>query len=518
MRYNASRKNNVILYFMAMLLFIIYMCNFLSKLLNRTESLDSPPSQSIQGYIYVAEDRNEIDKMEIDRIDLKYCNGPCRFLNLYHIPEQGKYSRSISLFCLYTICLPICLETRAQVHVRHFAFTAGLLNRTLILPNVENSRIGSCLSHPFDYYYDVKWADSNSDSFKYITMDNFKAWLIERKKYQVPASDQLMSIYDFEHDPNPKVTDRYRHCFHNYTVPKSRFNEVMAWEPNLQEFRKIGEQRVIKFLRGRSIEGTSLFEHDDTEIIHVDVKRGYYINTIQKFCRYLFYLFIRDNFSHNPKAKERIKYSSELLNLADQTADQLGPYVAVHWRMETIRHTQNLVGCAKGLVQTIINEPIYQNLSVFLLTDYPHSFSEEQQTLAIEDNVTKDDLDQWLYSTSDTFHRVLFTPNHHMAIRMLYKNYPFTLFETKITSQESIKNWNLLAIPEHLKKSNNRNKAGLIDSGWLGILDKLTAIRSRYFIAGEPFVCARRSTFTAQIMDEKNSRSNSAEPIRYFRL
>lgn len=232
---------------------------------------------------------------------------------------------------------------------------------------------------------------------------------------------------------------------------------------------------------------------------------------------FFIYIFVRNPFSHNPKAKGLIPYSPDIINLADKTAEQLGPYVAVHWRMETVSHTNNLIECAKGLVETLEDNLKFQNLSVFLLTDYPHSFSEEQQKLAISNEASEEELNQWLHSTSDTFHSTFFTPNHHLAIQFLYRNHPFTLFETKADhSKENINNWNLLPIPDNLRKVSTVDEVGLIDSGWLGILDKLTAIRSRYFLAGEPSVCARRSTFTAQIMEERHVLFNTSRNIQHF--
>lgn len=78
-----------------------------------------------------------------------------------------------------------------------------------------------------------------------------------------------------------------------------------------------------------------------------------------------------------------------------------------------------------------------------------------------------------------------------------------------------IDNWNILPIPLELQKiSTNVNQTGLIDGGWLGILDKMMVIRSEYFFAGKGRVCARTSTFTKQIIDER--KNLSWENIQYF--
>lgn len=183
--------------------------------------------------------------------------------------------------------------------------------------------------------------------------------------------------------------------------------------------------------------------------------------------------------------------------------------------METVVKTERLMECAEGLVATLQDDVRYQNLSVFLLTDYPHSFSLQQQQLAIDDNATAIELDQWLHSTSDTFHQAYFNTYHHKAIQLLYRNHAFTLFETKVGQlKETIENWNVLPIPEHLHVS--VDEVGLIDNGWLGILDKLTAIRSSYFMSGQPLECARRSTFTAQIRAERKLRMGYDQGDQYF--
>lgn len=49
-----------------------------------------------------------------------------------------------------------------------------------MLPNVYNSHFGACLPHSFDFYFDESWLRKNKNSFNYITMDDFKSWLLER--------------------------------------------------------------------------------------------------------------------------------------------------------------------------------------------------------------------------------------------------------------------------------------------------------------------------------------------------
>ncbi|KAI8976118.1 hypothetical protein BDB01DRAFT_804589 [Pilobolus umbonatus] len=172
--------------------------------------------------------------------------------------------------------------------------------------------------------------------------------------------------------------------------------------------------------------------------------------------------------------------------------------------METIKRSNNLVECAIDLTQRLDQEPL-KGLNAFLLTDYPHRFTEEQQLMASENNATKKELQKWVKSSSTTFHFSAFTPNHHKAIRILYQNHPFILFDSEYHGESSTPDgWNLLPLPADQ------------DSGWLGILDKLMAIRSDQFYAGKPKFCARRSTFTAQIINERFLMDPSRQPIQYF--
>ncbi|KAI7897388.1 uncharacterized protein EV154DRAFT_409994 [Mucor mucedo] len=416
------------------------------------------------------EDRAFLEK-ERNRIDEKYCGGPCRFMNLETVVEQ---------------------ETRAQMHLRNFAFTAGIINRTLVLPNVANSRIGACKEYDFEYYYDIQWAKDNAEHFKYITMQEFIDWLDERKSHGVPANDQIMTIHDILLHPNPKPTITEPHCLSEYTMPKSKYDKVMSWDIYSSKILRTGENQLVQFLQGPEKENVN------TEVLHISLNKG-------------------NPFSHHPLANDPIPYSPQLRTLADKTAQSMSPYVAVHWRMETVRRSANLVHCSEHLIDTLQMNPIYKNHTVFLLTDYPHRFTEEQQLSAINGTASAEELKEWVVSTSDTFRPDKIKSNNHLAIRYLYTHRPFTLFETiaNSTHDHEVNNWTVLPIPIELQKlSTNENQTGLYDTGWVGILDKLMAIRSNHFFAGKSGVCARKSTFTKQIMDERSALSLGN--IHYF--
>lgn len=87
------------------------------------------------------------------------------------------------------------IESKAQMHFRQLAFLSGLVNRTVILPNVGGSRLGACLGHDFEFYYSRRWAIDHQSDFQHITMTDFKQWLIERQAIDRPATSQSMHIH-----------------------------------------------------------------------------------------------------------------------------------------------------------------------------------------------------------------------------------------------------------------------------------------------------------------------------------
>lgn len=217
----------------------------------------------------------EIQKLqkEQERIDFKYCGGPCRFINVLYIREQGKYIICVSYLHVPTFFFLFTIETRAQLHVRHLAFTAGKVNRTLVLPNVSGSHIGGCLSHDFEYYYDIGWTKQNKEYFNSIRMKDFVAWIRERKEANVPVSDQVLSTFDLDThvDPSP-VT----HCFSGLTRPKSTVNQILKWNITGQTCELSIQARglaMVQFLKGPYLEN-GINVNDDTEVLHIEIHKA----------------------------------------------------------------------------------------------------------------------------------------------------------------------------------------------------------------------------------------------------
>lgn len=203
---------------------------------------------------------------------------------------------------------------------------------------------------------------------------------------------------------------------------------------------------------------------------------------------------------HDPASEIPIPYSEKITELADKIAQEMSPYWAVHWRTERVEPPENLVECAKSLVELVQDRMKLLGLETqptfFLLTDYPHTFSVEAAVQALNNDTTKD---ADLVPASASFGSHALTPYHHQAMLYLYEH-----FQVRVTNLEEedrmippSSNWTIVPVSASLAEH---------DAGVLGILDKLLAIRADVFMAGQPGVCARRSSFTTRIIDERIQR------------
>lgn len=142
-------------------------------------------------------------------IDQRYCGQDrCRFLLPIAITEQGLFIILSTLKCLLTTLN--FSESKGQLHFRQLAFLAGKVGRTIVLPNVYNSHLGACLPHPFSFYYDQSWLNQNKKHFNYITMEDFKAWLLERHYAGVIPSGQ--EIY-MQGSRKSRLLNKIKNCF-----------------------------------------------------------------------------------------------------------------------------------------------------------------------------------------------------------------------------------------------------------------------------------------------------------------
>ncbi|KAH9813718.1 hypothetical protein DFH28DRAFT_1096239 [Melampsora americana] len=91
-------------------------------------------------------------------------------------------------------------ETKAQIHLHQLGLLAIQLNRTLVLPNVSKSRMGTCLNYPFDLYYQLE--SLNSLGIPTISYVEFINWTLNRFPY---PTAQLVSILDSKIDHSDRT-------------------------------------------------------------------------------------------------------------------------------------------------------------------------------------------------------------------------------------------------------------------------------------------------------------------------
>ncbi|CAO3670577.1 unnamed protein product [Umbelopsis ramanniana] len=405
----------------------------------------------------------------IRAIDQRYCGGPCKFLLPVFIVEQ---------------------ESKAQMHFRQLAFTAGLINRTVVLPNVGNSRLGACTGHEFGFYYSHEWLDNNREHFKYITLQHFKAWLEERKAVGVKPTSQDITL---------QLEPTRRHFSDD---------QVNCWQPwlNMENYppRHLDladresssgleiQNKIVSFLRGQPTEDEikqSVRVSSDLDVLSVFYDR-------------------RFPFIQNPAAQTALSYSEQLTAVSRDMASSISPYLAIHWRTERIEPVHNLELCARSLVDKI--QGIASTIpNVFLLTDYPHLLN---TSIAQTQN-----------GTSTSFRPSQISESHHAAMRYLYEH-AHVMLTTFISSDEVPKdlpaNWTLLHMPQ---VTNANGEVVIGDKGVLGIIDKLMAMQGQWFLAGQPGVCGRSSSFTNRIVAERemlldSNQASFGNVVDYFNL
>ncbi|GAA5807284.1 hypothetical protein MFLAVUS_000641 [Mucor flavus] len=406
-------------------------------------------------------------------IDQKYCGKDrCKFLLPITITEQ---------------------ESKAQLHFRQLAFMAGKIGRTIVLPNVYNSHFGSCLPNTFDFYYDKSWLDTNQNRFHYITMKDFKLWISERQEAGVVPTGQ--EIY-MQRSQRSRLLKNIKNCFRDAFDFSGRptVNYQILDRPVPPKNMNLTDI-IMKLLSDEARQ----HEYIDQSLINADFP---HVETPPVDVINLFY-DRRYQFMSNKKVNEPISYNKRWVDIANNIASELKPYIAIHWRMERLEPVSNLLPCAINLVndiQKLEGQSNEVHPHVFLLTDYPHLLN---STGAVPE--------------SKSFLSKELKPHHHEAIQYLYQHLNITLTtiqDQKIHYDQLPKhNWNLIGI----------DTEEINDRSVLGIIDKLVAMKAQWFFAGEPGVCAKSSSFTGRISSSRihayrNGDDNIIDPLKVFGL
>ncbi|KAL1916909.1 uncharacterized protein VTP21DRAFT_5106 [Calcarisporiella thermophila] len=352
---------------------------------------------------------------EVDRALCGY--SPCRFLFPTRIGEQ---------------------ESKARIHFQQLATLAIRLNRTVVLPNAGSGRLGACRRFPFSHYY-----DNTTLSFPFVTQAEFEQWAkLRNPTAQFVTLDRKKRWKRRKLDESADLAKE--DCIGGMNLRLRTSASVMV--PDSKNSR-------------------TKLKLEDTERLVVDKVSNLDVDV----------LLVR----HNVRlpflsASEGLRYNPRWFEKASKIAESIKPFIAVHWRMETV-NSRGLPKCAQRLTDLLHQLQQQHNVStVYLATDYP--------------------LEGRMHSTTWKQHEV--QADHHEAVRRLRAHVDVTSWMTlrkEMLGEEEM---------EYAEE----------DSGLLGILDKNMCSEASLFVAGSPD-CSKSSSFTAQISNERKRRKENGKPL-----
>ncbi|KIK95931.1 hypothetical protein PAXRUDRAFT_139637 [Paxillus rubicundulus Ve08.2h10] len=210
-----------------------------------------------------------------------------------------------------------------------------------------------------------------------------------------------------------------------------------------------------------------------------------------------------------------LHYAPALYDLADRLADNIGPFLGVHWRMENVP-VQNLAWCAASLVSVLHgllkDDVTGENLRhVWLATDYPYvSLADADGAGFMSDKNGDGDRDEGdgrrerspaRHGTPKSSTFKVLTPEHDDAIAVLREAFQ---------PGGDLDAWKLSDLSEQLRRYPYvEGRVGideelLGDSGVHGILDKLVVVQSQVFVGGSK-ECSKVSSFSKQVVEARRT-------------
>lgn len=240
-------------------------------------------------------------------------------------------------------------ESKASKHLYQLGLLAKSLNRTLVLPPMFKSRFGTCFQNSFDYYYDEN-AFAHLD-IPSVPFETFARWVSRR--YNAPRAQIFEILLPQPGDDNTALSRVVRTTgytslsqYSNPTSKGKRNHCLGSKAPRLRfPFHPLSVSPLSSkwYLDADETVGFSQDVLDEAGSISVDVL------AVTWEIRHP--LFSAE--TSNGAAREvALEYASRWLNLASSIAGRLSPFIAVHWRMETV-DPQALPHCARALVSTI---------------------------------------------------------------------------------------------------------------------------------------------------------------------
>ena len=366
----------------------------------------------------------------------------CRFLLPYRIAEQ---------------------ESKARLHLSQLAYLAQALNRTLVLPNVGKSRMGICFGWDFSMYYDLSGLIENG--IRFARLETLKAWTDLRASRRISTTGQLLILAEktgpiTELDPrfpvdfevqSIKMDDIDTGCF------RSRFQNLNMTDYGAVSLSVINPRKTLTAESGQKLVNAveNVTKAPKLIVTNIDkavpVLDGPDILVLNWDLRHSIFSIIPFD----------LRYSPQLIDLASELSPP-GPYLAVHWRVETIL-PENLPQCAYALIDTLINILHDPSLAgdikfIWIASDMP--FTPLPNTVA----------------RSGTLKEL--TALHQEAAEIMR-----AAFETGGV----LSNWRLQTLEKVIETrfpSDRHHEEWLDDIGVRGILDKIIASQASLFVSG----------------------------------
>ncbi|SCZ90025.1 BZ3500_MvSof-1268-A1-R1_Chr1-3g01730 [Microbotryum saponariae] len=394
-------------------------------------------------------------------------------------------------------------ETKAQLHLYQLGLLAVALNRTLVLPQVHKSRFSTCYTSPFSLYYSIDTLDSFN--IPWITHADFLALAHRESQNQKSESSaktgQLVGMVRGKEFPaDAAIIPLNDLCLANLGL------ELEAYEPKAF-FRNSGAakidregiefaQRMIEDLQARDPNtGTT------ADVIVIQYNLRHQILTPGIVRPY------QAPGSKPVRKYQYFQYSSHWTLLGQQMAQALSPFLAVHWRTETVS-VDVLRPCGLSLIawvkQAVAKRPEVK--TVYFAMDYP--------------------IELWFdgagpgskFSAHSGSMTKTITAEHHAAFRGFVEDWKREFGDTvKMTSFKGV--LGSVELDKDLRAllgvGANQAQADFdrLDEAIVGIVDKNILAKAEVFLAGSPSTgkstlakyCAKNSQFTEQVIDGRTT-------------
>ncbi|KAJ7757702.1 hypothetical protein DFH07DRAFT_1025127 [Mycena maculata] len=393
---------------------------------------------------------------------------PCRFLLPLRIAEQ---------------------ESKARIHFMEILRLAQKLDRILVLPNVGKSRLGLCFKSDFEMYYDLE--RSGLSDAATVKLDLFRRWA----DAEAPSA-QLVFL---SAKPDPQLgVDPAIFSNDDVSIRVGASNNSSADLPGC----------FAKFHVLRLDAHTPLYIHlkphtrpwpIDASILDALTRPEIHAASPDPAVLVLSWDLRLPIF---PPTPARLHYAPRLHALATLLAPP-APYALVHWRMESVPPAA-LPACAHALVDTLAGLPGGVR-TVWWASDYPYALHRRARP------GTDYGAASGAQAKSSTFHGL--GPLHAEAVG---------IFGDAFEVGGELEGWAAAELTEaRLAALDGWEPELLEDAGVRAIVDKIIGVRAALLVSGTPG-CARTSSFTRQVIEERRAALASTDPpmlqnlVEYF--